>query len=47
MFTSITWLILLFMDKIDPMNAPWKIYFPILAVECIIYFRLMTKWGKI
>lgn len=46
MISSIIWLVLLYFNYINPDNAPWKIYIPIVIVEIAIYFRMLFKWVK-
>lgn len=46
MFSSIVWLILLSIGKINPEHAPWSIYLPVCLVEVVVYFKLLTKCGE-
>lgn len=44
MISSIVWLILIELGKIDPQNAPWKIYLPVLLVEFILIIIFLPKF---
>lgn len=46
MISSIIWLILLQMGRINPEQAPWEVYLPICLIEVVLYFRCLTKWGE-
>ena len=46
MISSLIWIMLVVKDVINPDDAPWSIYLPICLVETVIYFKLLTKWGK-
>ena len=46
MISSIIWIILVQIGKINPDNAPWEIYIPVCLVEVVIYFKLLTSWGE-
>ena len=43
MISSIVWLILLHMGKINPDHAPWNIYFPLVAAEMFVCMKLLPK----
>jgi len=43
MISSIIWLILLQIGKINPEHAPWSIYLLVCLVEVIVYFKCLTK----
>lgn len=43
MISSIVWLILIYLGKIDPQNAPWKIYIPVLLVEYVLIIIFLPK----
>ena len=43
MISSIVWLILLHMGKINPDHAPWEIYLPIAFIEIVVYLKLLPK----
>lgn len=45
MISSIIWLLLIQLNKINPDYAPWLIYLPICLVEVVVYFKCLTKWG--
>ena len=43
MLSSAVWLYLLGIGKINPDHAPWKIYLPIVFIECFIYMLCLPK----
>ena len=43
MISSIIWLILLQIGKINPEHAPWRIYIPVCLIEVIVYFKCLAK----
>lgn len=43
MISSIVWLILLHMGKINPDYAPWEIYLPIAFIEVVVYLYSLPK----
>lgn len=43
MISSIVWLILLHMGKINPDCAPWSIYLPIAFIEVVVYLYSLPK----
>lgn len=43
MISSIVWLILLHMGKINADYAPWSIYIPIVFIEIVVYLKLFPK----
>ena len=43
MISSIVWLILIYFEKLDPQNAPWKVYIPVLLVEFILIIIFLPK----
>lgn len=43
MISSIVWLILLDMEKIDSDCASWEIYLPIAFVEVVVYLFSLPK----
>jgi hypothetical protein len=43
MISSIVWLILLGLEKIDPQNAPWSIYLPAVLVEYALTIIFLPK----
>ena len=43
MLSSVVWLYLLDIGKINPDHAPWKIYLPIVFIECVIYMLCLPK----
>jgi hypothetical protein len=46
MISSLIWIILVQIGKINPDCAPWGIYLPVCLVETIVYFKLLTSWGE-
>ena len=46
MISSIIWLVLVQIRKINPDQAPWSIYLPVCLVEIVVYFKLLTSWGS-
>ena len=45
MISSLIWLTLVILGKIDYNYAPWGIYLPIAITEMLIYFILLFRWG--
>ena len=45
MISSIIWLLLIQLNKINPDHAPWLIYLPICLVEVVVYFIVLSKLG--
>lgn len=43
MISSIVWLILIYLEKIDPQNAPLEIYLPVLLVEYVLIIIFLPK----
>ena len=43
MISSIAWLILLHMGKINADHAPWKIYLPLVLVEVVVYLYSLPR----
>lgn len=43
MFSSIVWLYLIEVGKINPDHAPWIIYLPIAFIECVVYLLSLPK----
>lgn len=43
MICSIVWIYLYFTGVINPDHAPWKVFFPVVAVELIIYRFALPK----
>ncbi len=46
MLSSLIWLVLLQLGKINAEQAPWEIYLPVCLVEVVVYFRCLNKWGQ-
>jgi hypothetical protein len=46
MISSIIWLVLVHTGTINEQFAPWGIYLPVCLVEIVVYFKLLTSWGK-
>lgn len=46
MISSLIWLYLLDIGKINPDSAPWLIYLPVCLVEVVVYFIALFKWGE-
>ena len=48
MISSIVLLVLLQTKVIDPNVSMgfWKVYLPVCAIEVIVYFRCLSKWGE-
>ena len=44
MISSIIWLFMVHFDMINVDHAPWKIYLPIVIIECILYLKLLPKF---
>lgn len=43
MISSIVWLYLLDIGKINPDHAPWRIYIPVVILEVFIYTKILPK----
>lgn len=43
MISSIIWLVLIKLEVIDPMHAPWEIYIPSMIFEVIMYCIFIPK----
>lgn len=43
MISSIVWLILLYMGRINSDHAPWKIYLFLAFIEIVVYLKLFPK----
>ena len=43
MISSIVWIVLVMLDKIDTQHAPWEIYLPIAFVELFVYLKSLPK----
>lgn len=44
MITSVMWLILIAMGKINGEHAPWLIYVPLCLLEIVIYIMSLPKF---
>lgn len=43
MISSIVWILMYFAGRLNPDHAPWKIFFPVVAVELITYRFALPK----
>lgn len=43
MISSIVWIYLYLTGAINPDNAPWKIYLPIVLVEVVVYLYSLPR----
>ena len=43
MISSIIWIILIKLGTIEPQNAPWEIYLPVLFVEYVLIIIFLPK----
>lgn len=50
MISSLIWLLLIKLARINPLKAPWEIYFPVLIFEtiltCIFLPKVLDKLDK-
>ena len=45
MISSIVWIVLIEIGKINPNNAPRKVYIPIVVIEMVVYFYNLLRCG--
>jgi hypothetical protein len=43
MISSVIWLFMVHINVINPDHAPWNIYLPIVAIECVVYLKSLPK----